>query len=501
MISPLQWIKENLIFLPLSGPSLKGQKVGTHILDFQSDIIKSALNEDGSFNKNVFMGFSRKISKSMIFSWIFNYLLEKKEGMTLVNMASTFSQSNIIFSLIANQIKLNRFINEEDYTIRRDYISNNKKHNTLNKIYSSASSNLGMLNVSCLIADEVGAMQSRENLNSILSGLSMAQGKPLLLFASNPSELPSHWSNDYLKTLRKDKDWVFYDFSANPKLDPHSKKAKMSANPFYAEYVRTKNPILKSVHTFIDKESQRAKQSSENLVVYKRFQLGQRVSARAHTWVDVNHIKIADEKVLKDKSLRAILSFDLALSWDFCSCVLCLFNEKTEDIYLYPFLHIATTQHRPESQQVKFKAWHDQGHITIQGYNAINKSLFIAEIKEFLKKWDIKPEKYVWDRALSTGWTEEFSSDPLLIKGTAFELSHAIRFIEARSKEGKLHFIGKNPALKTMFDSAYCSVKSKGYTLLDRATSRESIDGAVCCVLGTKYFIENRKQNFTGFSV
>lgn len=499
--APLNWIKENLIFLPVSGPSLKAQPVGRHILPFQEKVITSALDPEGNPRKNVFLGYSRKISKSLIFSWIFNYFLENKEGMSLVNMASTFSQSNIIYSLIADQIRLNPRINEDDYKITREVLKNQEQHNHLYKVFSKASSNLGMLNVSALIADEVGAMQSRENLNSIMSGLSMAQTKPLLLFSSNPPEAHSHWSSEYIKTLKGDPDWTFFDYSAPLKADVYSEEAKSQANPFYKAYAETKNPHLKSVYDFVNKEAERAKKSSENLVVYRRFQLGQRVSAKAYQWVDVSDIKIADEKVFEDKTLRPILAFDLALSNDFCACLLCLFNENTEDIYLYPFLHLANTNNRPPTQKLRLENWSEQKYITIQNRPAIDKDIFIADVKHFLQEKKITPEAHVWDRNLSTGWTKEFGGEPELYRGTPAELAHAIRFIEARSKEGKLHFIGKNPCLEWMFDNPICSQKSKGYVLLDRVTWRDSIDGAVCAVMGTKYFIDHRRQTFVGFHI
>ena len=186
---PLQWMCDNLIFLPVSGPKLKGKLIGKYLLSFQEQIITEALDKDGNPKKNIFLGYSRKISKSMLFSWIFNYFFENKEGFNLVNMASTFTQSNIIYSLIADQIMLNPRIVTADYKITREILKNEERHNHLYKIFSKASSNLGMLNVSAVIGDEVGAMQSRENLNSIMSGLAMAQTKPLLLFSSNPQRI------------------------------------------------------------------------------------------------------------------------------------------------------------------------------------------------------------------------------------------------------------------------------------------------------------------------
>ena len=499
--APLNWIKDNLIFLPISGPLLKGHSVGKYILPFQEDIVKSALRPDGSINKNVFMGYSRKISKSLIFSWIYNYLLENREGLCLVNMASTFSQSNIIYSLISSQILLNPLIEDKHYKIRKEELQNLERHNHLYKIFSKASSNLGMLNVSGLIADEVGAMQSRENINSILSGMALAQEKPLLLFSSNPPEFISHWSTEYIKTLRSDSDWDFYDFSAPLNIDPFSEEAKVRANPFYKEFIETQNPTLASVKTFIDKEAEKAKKSSENLAVYRRFQLGQRISAKEYEWISVSDIQIVSEDILKDTDLRAILGFDLAFSNDFCACVLCLYNESSEDIYLYPFLHLANTENRRPNQRTLFESWHKAGYINLQNAPAIDKSIFCADVKNFLNKHDIKPEKYVWDRNLSSGWTEEFSDDPELLSCTARELSQSIRFLEARSKEKKIHFIGKNDAFLKQFEDCIVSAKSKGYCLLDRYSRFESIDGPFCVVMATKYFLENREQKFYGFAI
>ena len=497
---PLNWIKEHLIFLPLSGPKLKGKPIGDFILPFQEKVICDALDNEGNPKKNVFMGFSRKISKSMLFSWIYNYFLETKEGFNTINFASTFNQSHVIFKLIADQIKLNSKINEKEYKITREKIENKERYNTNSKIFSKASSNLGLLNISAVIADELGAQQSKENLDSVVSGLAMAQTKPLMLYASNPSEKQTHWSNEYLKTLREDKDWVFHDFSAPIKSDPYSEKSKCLANPFYNEFVKTKNPLYKGVFDFINKESEKAKRfGGESLISYRRFQLGQRVSTQAYQWVDVSDIQIASPDILKDKSLRVILSFDLALTRDICSCVVCLFNENTEDIYIYPILHVANTKPRTPTQQKRFQDWNEQGFLKIQNRDSISKDFFLQDVKDFLKKNNLVYEAHVWDQNYSTGWTDDLGGDPVLYKGTAAEMSHSIRFVEARNRDKKLHFIGANPCLSWMFENAICSVKSKSYTLLDRVTWQDSIDGAVCTVMATKYFLEHRKTGTSGF--
>ena len=230
MVTPhkaLQWICDTLVFLPVSGPKLKGQSIGGYLLPFQEHIIKEALTSDGEPNKNIFLGFSRKISKSMMFSWILNYFAENKEGFHSVLMASTFGQSNVIYSLVKDQVLLNPKIDKTHYKITRENLVNKEKHNSLHKIFNEAPSNLGLLNVSCVCSDELGAQKSRANLNSITSGLAMAQTKPLLLYSANRPEEQSHWSNEFLRVLEKNPKWSFFNFSADMKLDPFFRRSKM----------------------------------------------------------------------------------------------------------------------------------------------------------------------------------------------------------------------------------------------------------------------------------
>ena len=63
----------------------------------------------------------------MMFSWLYNYLMHNKEGYSLVSMASTFSQSDIIYRLIWDQIRLNKKINEKEYRKTLEQMENKSK--------------------------------------------------------------------------------------------------------------------------------------------------------------------------------------------------------------------------------------------------------------------------------------------------------------------------------------------------------------------------------------
>lgn len=501
MHKPLTWIKKNLIFLKHDGPDLVNKPIGHAITHFQEEWIRQALTPSGDPNKNLFLGFARKISKSMVFSWIISWMLETKEGFNIVLASKTHSQTGIIYDLVKRQIINNQKLKEKDYKIVRDFIEHKERENRMSRVFSEGSSNLGLIGVQCLIGDELGAMRSRENLDNITSGMSFSRPRRLLLYASNPPEFNSHWSNEFCKTLKMNPKWSFYDYSAPPKDDPHNPETWAKANPFVRAYLKTKNPLFKGVYQDYEDESADAQRSAENLLKFKRLGLGQRVSARAYQWIDVADIKTAPLTILEDTSLRCIAGFDLALSRDFCSCCLCFFDETTEKIYIRPFLHLANTEDRNPSQRTLFEKWDKANFIKIQNRKAISKEEFEADILDFVKEHGITIEASIWDRNLSQGWTESFEPAEK-IAGTGRELTHAIRFLEARAREGKVFFLEKNPALLWMFENAVCSAKSKSFVLLDRAGDINSnIDGAVSCVLATRHFVNNRQQSFQGFAL
>ena len=496
---PLTWISENLFFPPQSGPALAGQKVGKFILPFQESIIKDALTPEGKPNKSVFIGYTRKISKSYLFAWIYTYILEHWPGAQLINMASTYGQSDIIFSSVKNQILFSELKNK--YKIRKDWLENKKSFSKLQKIFNSPTANLGLVNVTALIADELSAYPDRRNLDAITSGMSLAiGGRPLVFYATNPAEFSEHWTIDYIKGLKADPQLAYYDFSADPdsKLDDLKQWGK--ANPFIAHYLQTKDPVYKGVFDFYKRELKKAQESKESELVFRRMQLGQSVSADAYRFVDVSKIKIADDSIYEDKTMRVALGIDLAWKWDFCAFCLVFFNEDTESVFVKPFLFLANVKERYPSQKALFEGWHNAGHIHIFNKPEIIRDKAIDIVKKFIADKKIKIEKVVSDPALAKQWRldNEWSNIEYTWMSPR-NMTGAIRYLEKTAASEKLFFIGKNPALAYHFSCALVSVKSTNFCTLYKASTYHSIDAADAVTLSVKYLSETKKKKHLTF--
>ena len=494
---PLQFIKDKLIFLPASGKTLAYKKVGKFICPFQEKIITTAYDHNGDVKNSIFLGWSRKISKSMLLSWFYNYCLESKEGWQGVVMASTFGQSGNIWDLIRGQIESNPEICEGDYSLTREKIKNNITDSCIYRVFNKASSNLGMVAIQSAIADQIESMPTIDNINAVFTGMLMQEGKPHFLLASNPPIHISHWSIDWLKAKKEDKRFKFFDFSAPLSMDYESVDARVKANPFYALYKKSpkKYKHLKGVVSNIDAEFESAKKS--DVVTFRKYFLGQRISSKSYEWVKSQDLKVMPLQEVLERNTRVVAGFDLSLVRDICSCVLCFFDETEGKIFMKPFFHVSNIREKSKKQQSQFLTWHNQGHITIQDLPAIDRDIFLNEIKDFISTHNIRLAKHVWDRGLvSTLWTDCLAKEPELVRGTPYHMTAGIRHIEAKAREGSLYMTEDNPCFRVMFDSCIVSAKSKGYCSLDRASDKHFIDGCISAVLATKWILENKKKQF-----
>ena len=498
-MTPVKWIEENLVFPPIiSSELISGDKVGKHIIPFQREVLKQALVN----NKNIFIGFSRQISKSSLFAWIIVYLLENKQ-IQGVAMGPTYGQGDVVFKAVKKQIQFSEDLKDR-YKIRADYIENKESGSLVKKIYNSPSANLGNMAIGFVVIDELCSYSplAKENLLTILGGLGMSGQQPLQLYATNPPTDPLHWSLDYIKGLKTDSNTAFFDFSADPKLDIYSDKTWSKANPFIKDYLKTENPIYKWTYDFYKAQSLKAKGSRELELDFRRQLLGQRVANTDLKFCEVDRIKQADDSVYNDKSLRWAIGVDPAWKFNFFSASLCGFNEDIESVFIKHFLFIANLENRRHSQKLQFQEWEKKGFIKIFNEDTIPRQPVIDTIKNFVAEKKLKIEKVMVDPGQSKQWDfDRVWPQTEFVYNSPRNMTGPIRYLEKITHSHKTYFIGKtiNQCAINQWDSAIVSQKSKDYCSISRVNNYLSVDSVVSSTLAVKYLSENRRKIYTAF--
>ena len=96
--------------------------------------------------------------------------------------------------------QLNTDETKDLFTIRKDFFLNKETESKLHVVNNASTSNLGIQS-SGAVFDEIGAYKDDSNLQTIQSGMSLSEQKPLLLMASNPPEIAEHFVYSIDKSL------------------------------------------------------------------------------------------------------------------------------------------------------------------------------------------------------------------------------------------------------------------------------------------------------------
>ena len=493
----LEWIKTKLVFPPVvSNKQVAGHKVGQHIIPFQESVITDALIK----NKDVFIGFSRQISKSSLYSWIVLYLMQSYPCAG-VTMGPTFGQAGVLFRALKAQIE---YSFPKEYKVREEWIEHKKTGSTVRKVYNSPAANIGQMALQFIVCDEICLFDNiaRQNLLTLLAGLGMTGDKPLLLYASNPPIEPDHWSLDFLKKLETDPNTSFYDFSAHKKADIQKASTWAQANPFIAEYLKSGDKVYKRTFDFYKEQAHGAKQNNTLELDFRRQLLGQRVAQDASRFCDVERIGVCDDSIFTDKSIRWSLGIDLAWKFDFTAFALMGFNQDTESLYIKPFLFMANTEQRRPGQAIQLNEWDRLGLIKVFRTDTMPREPVFSAVQDFIADKDIKIEKVVADPALAKQFELETAFDRLeFVLNSPRKMTGAIRYLQKIIHDRKCFFIGDNPAGRSHFNNAVVSEKSKDYCGLDRASTWDSIDLVVASTLALKHLSEHKRQDFKPFFI
>ena len=487
----MEWIGKNVYFPPQAG-ELGGKAIGPHLLDFQKDFIKGILSPSGDIKKFGFVYGCRKISKTFLFTALIWYLMndKRRKGFEVPVTASVYEQGKLLYNQILAQINSPKL--KKQFKIRKDFFVNKKNSAKLHVTYNSATSNLG-LQSSGAIFDEIGAYKDSENLETIQSGLTLSEKKPLLLMASNPPENLDHFVVPMIRACEKDPNFIVQKHALPLEDDWHSEENWIKTNPFLQEWKRTKGKRFQNVMDNYRMLYRRALETKGAELSFRRLQLGQSLSAHELKFIDISKIKSVPDFDFSRKDLRWSLGVDLSITHDFSALVFAGYKERTDELFVFPLLFLPNTQRRTPVQKRQFEKWAEAEYIFLQNTEVLDPNQIFHIVTEFLKETKIKLSGVQIDPNLSDQFLGFFEKNFKVAKqkNTATEMTKSIRLLERIGNSGGLKLIGENPAVLWMFQNVIVSQKSKHYILMDRIHQRQNIDVAVATSLALKYLIDN----------
>lgn len=490
-ISCLEWVKENCIFPP--GSNLVGKVCGPYLLPFQIKILQEV-----SAGKSLFLYGARKVSKSLLFSWILYYrLATDKVAFVCPLLASSEEQTGIIYKMIRYQV----IPKKDDFVIRQGYIENKKTGSTIIRAPSRAGALFGY-QPSGVVADELSNWKDEEPLEAVESGFGLS-GSPLRLYASNPPTDPTNFVLDKLKEAEKDDDFYVKRFEAGPKDNWMEKSSWKVANPFVKSHYSKKGPRFHSLIEFYEKRCAKAKQSKTAEVNFRRYQIGQTVFADLNKWLDVTKIKTISEDIFKKTNIKWALGADISASRDFTAFCIAGMDEQ-ENIYFKPFLYLPTLENRRVTHRYKFNKWAKAGFMSIQNSEVTDRGAISKEIKEYIGKHNIKIQRFIIDKWRAENWYAAFSNYKIekITTGPSF-MTMPIKELERVCHNKKLHIIGeKNPCMDWQINNCVVSQESKSWSSLRRKDRKEdNIDGAIALCLACYWPFSQGTKKFTSFFI
>ena len=368
----------------------------------------------------------------------------------------------------------------------------------LNSVFSQHTQSEGLYGkqASAAVFDEVSNMQNDDPIEAVTSSMTLVEGKALQLYASNVPTERQNFVIPMIRGFQKDTDFIVKKFCAPAKADPFDPQT-WRCNPFVDQYFK-KGKRFKHVFSHYAKRAELAKQSKKSLLDFKRLYLGQAVVGDLD-YIPLDRIKfVSEDEMLERKDLRWCAGIDCSVSFDFTALSFTGWNQNTDELFVVPFMYLPNTDKRAPSQKKLFQKWDAEGHIRIQQKPVLDFNEVINDFYSFIDETKIKPERVVFDPALSAHYWEAFSPFKAeKIKMTGRNMAPGISELERIGYASGLKIVGpENPAVLWMFENVTLSTTQRNYLTFNKKSTNENIDLVDSIVLPLVWMLENKRKKF-----
>ena len=456
-----------------------------HLLPFELDFLKNVYRtrRGKRIVRRGIMSLGRKNGKTgFIASILLGHLIgpEAQINSQLYSTAQSRDQASVVFKLMTKIARQNPIINSNLYLRENVKTALGLGPNTTYESLSSNSSTAHGLSPILAIHDELGQAGAICPIYDAVETGMGAHEEPLSLILSTQAAddvaLLSTIIDDALQT--PDERTYLCLYTAPEQCDIHDRDAWAAANPAMGIFLNA---------TDIEEKADRAQRIPSLEPAFRNLTLNQRVSTQKvflprAIWA-LNNDKPDWESCA---GMKAYLGLDLSSRIDLSAMVVDVpLDGGYHAIFPFCWLPEKGIEDRELKDKVPYRAWAQQGFLTLTPGTTVDYDFILDEIKKVMKHLEV--DRIAFDR-----WRVEFikmiaEKDglelPLIPFGQGYkDMSPAMESVETIATEGRfLH--GDHPVLKWCISNAKVRPDPAGNRKLDKAKSTTRIDPAVALVM------------------
>jgi phage terminase large subunit-like protein len=348
------------------------------------------------------------------------------------------------------------------------------------KPLSKDTKNKDGLNIHCGICDERHAWKTNEIYEVLKTGTG-ARSQPLIFSISTAGTDTSYPYFQDLEFLRqvllgiKEKDNHFimlYEPDDGDRWDDPATWRKV--NPNFGISLSEK---------YMRDECQEAKDKGGSTLA--AFQ-----TKNLNMWVDAPEVWIPDDEVAANggpfdeaqlAGAECYVGIDLASKTDITATAF-FFPKFNVAKFLFTIPEAKIQDNGVEDDVVDYRLWHEQGWITVAPGKVLDEDWYLAQLLNELGKYNVKCIAFdpwgMWDLKNRFG---KYDSKLMEYQQSIRFMSVPTKDLEARVLRHELNFLG-NPVIRWMFRNVVIYRDPNANIKLDKARSRNKIDGVVALV-------------------
>ena len=448
--------------------------------------------------RQAIISFGKKNGKTALCAFLLLLHLcgdEHKKNSQLVSTALSRDQAAILFALAAKIVEqspeLSHYVN-----IRES--GKELSCPDLGTVYKSLSSDdttaHGRSSIFC-VHDELG--QVRGPISKLYTAIENAMGaheEPLSIIISTQAPTDADLLSERIDYAKRGHDptVVLSLYTADPDIDPFSKKAIRQANPAFGDFLSAKEVLRQA-------EEARRMPSQESL--YRNYTLNQRVEVN-DPYVSPAVWKENGGEPLEDWSgLNVYGGLDLSKSSDLTAFVLVARKDGIFHVKPYFWLPGDGLRERAHDDRVPYDLWHKQGHLMVSPGRTIEYEFVAEYLRSEFKRLNIKKiafDSWKWDFLKpwlgKAGFTDdEIEENFEVFKQDFKHMSPALRDLDGVLLNGKMRH-GMHPVLSMC--AANCIVHSNrtDERMLTKTTTKHRIDGMVALTMGVSVLARDEED-------